>query len=97
MSVFSKFQVAVADDWGPWYGNGYFDKADFLPLSGDVLVQFRVATAAQPEDGKPLRAGLPVSLPGLQTVYGPTGPDAVRFKRRVQGLGATVDLDLWAA
>jgi hypothetical protein len=98
LSVFSQFAVPVGDAWGPWItGGGNFDKLDVLPLSGDVVVQFRVLNAAQPEDGKPLRAGIPTSLPGLTDVWGPYGPDAVRFKRRTIGLGATVDLDLWSA
>jgi hypothetical protein len=95
MSVFSRFAVPVGDNWGDWIGGFHFDKLDLLPLSGDVLVQFRVNTSPQPEEGKPARAGLPVSWPGLSAVYKPEGPDAVRFKRRQAGVGATVDVDLW--
>jgi hypothetical protein len=98
VSVYSQFAIAVGDDWGAWItGGGPFDKLDVLPLSGDVLAQFRVQSSAQPEQGKPFRAGIPTSLPGLTDVWSPYGPNAVRFKRRVAGIGATVDVDLWSA
>ena len=95
MSVKPFFAIAVGDTWSDWIGGFHFEKLDVLPLGGDVLLQYRVHGAAQPEGGQPVRAGLPKSFPGLPDVYG-VAPDAVRFQRRQAGVGATVDADLWS-
>ena len=95
MAQLSLSDIVIADDWTAVATWGTFDKADFLPLSGGVLVQYFVNGTWQPEGGKLIRGGQPVSIPGLTAVYSP-GPTAVRAKRQTAGVGCTLDVDLYS-
>lgn len=95
MAQLSLSAVAIGDDWTPVATWGEFDKIDLLALNGGVLIQYHVTGTWQPEGGKLVRAGQPISIPGLTAIYRP-GPNAVRAKRATTGLGATLDVDLYS-
>jgi hypothetical protein len=76
--------------------HGAFDRADVTVYGGDALLQFMTPQGGwEPQNGLLVRKGLFRSLPGLLTVYGPTGPRAIRLKRAAAGVASTIDLELW--
>lgn len=75
---------------------GVFDKVDATAYNGDVLYQVLTPhNDWQPVDGMLLRGGLFKSTPGWSQVF-PPGPTMVRFKRANAGVGAVVDVDIYA-
>jgi len=97
-SVLSEGGIVCLDNYDPsaTLATGVFDKIDVTAYNGDVVYQ--VLTPAndwQPKSGILVRAGLFKSVPGFSQVF-PPGPTMIQFKRAVAGVGATVDVDVYA-
>lgn len=96
--VISRGGIAALDVWdqSATVVGGRFDKLDVTAYNGDVLYQVLTPGGDwQPLSGVLVRAGLFKSVPGYTEIF-PPGPTGVRFQRANAGVGATVDVDIYA-